>query len=71
MGTGHPPREAAAEDGPGADDTVGAHPVYGSAGWLAVVNPGPRTDVALRDLLRTAHRLARARYGRRNGPAAG
>ncbi|MGW3405936.1 DUF6194 family protein, partial [Streptomyces zhihengii] len=31
-----------------ADDTVTAHPVYGAAGWLAVVNPGPRTRTATR-----------------------
>ncbi|MEV7868431.1 DUF6194 family protein [Streptomyces sp. NPDC088124] len=50
---------------PSATDTVMAHPVYGPAGWLAVVNPGPRTATALRDLLTTAHRLARARHERR------
>lgn len=62
--TGHAPREPA-EAGPGTDDTVIAHPVYGALGWLAVVNPGPRTETVTRDLLRTAHRLARARHERR------
>ncbi|KPH99524.1 hypothetical protein OV450_5237 [Actinobacteria bacterium OV450] len=52
---------------PAADDTVTAHPVYGSLGWLAVVNPGLRTDGTLRELLRQAHDLARARYERRTG----
>ena len=42
-----------------------AHPVYGSLAWLAVVNPGSRTDAATRELLRTAHGLARSRYQRR------
>ncbi|GGT01515.1 hypothetical protein GCM10010156_69300 [Planobispora rosea] len=51
--------------GSGSDDTVIAHPVYGTVGWLAVVNPGPRTGEATRELLRTAHGLARARYERR------
>ncbi len=55
--TAHPPGET--------DDTVIAHPVYGTLGWLAVVNPGPKTTTALRELLRTAHGLARARYERR------
>ncbi|WNI20523.1 DUF6194 family protein [Streptomyces sp. ITFR-16] len=67
--TGHEPREPAEGD-PGATDTVMAHPVYGSAGWLAVVNPGPRTDATVRELLRTAHRLARARHERRADSAA-
>ncbi|MEU0132528.1 DUF6194 family protein [Streptomyces sp. NPDC006296] len=54
----------------GATDTVIAHPVYGAAAWLAVVNPGPRTDTAVRLLLREAHRLARARHERRAGAVA-
>lgn len=47
-----------------APDTVLVHPVYGSAGWLAVVDPGPRTRDAIRDLLRDAHGRARTRYDR-------
>ncbi|WP_253799790.1 DUF6194 family protein [Kitasatospora paracochleata] len=62
--TGHGPLD------PGAEDAVIAHPVYGALGWLAVVNPGPRTDTAVRELLRTAHRLARARHERRAAPGA-
>jgi hypothetical protein len=46
-------------------DVVIPHPVYGCLGWLAVVDPGPRTEDALRDLLRTAHARARARHDRR------
>lgn len=68
--TGHEPREPADGD-PGVIDAVIAHPVYGSAGWLAVVNPGRRTDAPVRELLRDAHRLARARHERRRGSTAG
>lgn len=46
-------------------DVLFAHPVYGRLGWLAVVNPGPLTTDAVRDLLRSAHRRAAARYERR------
>ncbi|MFF5722433.1 DUF6194 family protein [[Kitasatospora] papulosa] len=65
--TGHAPGEPAADVVPGVTDAVIAHPVHGSAGWLAVVNPGPRGDAAIRLLLREAHRLARARHERRAG----
>ncbi|MFI8276768.1 DUF6194 family protein [Streptomyces sp. NPDC085929] len=37
--------------------------------WLAVVNPGRRTQAALRELLCHAHHLARARHERRTGAA--
>ncbi|MFJ3788829.1 DUF6194 family protein [Kitasatospora sp. NPDC090091] len=64
--TGHAPGDpAAVAVDPGEADTLIAHPVYGAAGWLAVVNPGPRTGAATRDLLDEAHRLARSRYQRR------
>ncbi|WP_407554444.1 DUF6194 family protein [Streptomyces sp. Pv4-95] len=66
--TGHAPRDPAPDDDPGITDAVMAHPVYGAVGWLAVVNPGPRTGAAVRELLRTAHRLARSRHERRKGP---
>lgn len=63
---GHEPRNAgAAAASPGREDTLIAHPVYGSLGWLAVVNPGPASEDAVRDLLRKAHELARGRYERR------
>lgn len=48
----------------GTDDTVLPHPLYGSAGWLAVVNPGVHTEQVTRDLLRAAHDRARAHYER-------
>ncbi|MFE5891068.1 DUF6194 family protein [Streptomyces sp. NPDC056462] len=64
--TGHEPREpATGEVDPSAADTVIAHPVHGTLGWLAVVNPGPRTAAATRELLRAAHHLARSRHERR------
>ncbi|MFE9725234.1 DUF6194 family protein [Streptomyces sp. NPDC005794] len=69
--TGHAPRESAPDDDPGVTDTVMAHPVHGPAGWLAVVNPGRRTDEAVRRLLREAHHLARARHERRTDSARG
>jgi len=47
---------------PDTADVVFPHPVYGSLGWLSVVNPGPNTATAIQDLLRTAHHLARARH---------
>mgnify|MGYP000023546704 FL=1 len=65
---GHEARGAApAGVDPAAADTVFAHPVYGAGGWLAVVDPGPRTDAVVRDLLRAAHRRAGARHRRRAG----
>ncbi|MCE7004050.1 DUF6194 family protein [Kibdelosporangium philippinense] len=64
--TGHAPRDlVGVEAGPSDDDTVIAHPVYGTVGWLAVVNPGPRADGATRQLLSAAYGLARSRYERR------
>jgi hypothetical protein len=68
--TGHEPREPTTtetppETDPSREDVVIAHPVYGSLGWLAVVNPGPHAATALGELLRSAHQRARARYERR------
>ena len=66
--TGRDPREPAVEAvDASTPDVVFAHPVYGDLGWLAVVDPGPCTTQAVRDLLRAAHALARARYERRAG----
>ena len=64
--TGHSPRDSAEyTNDPSASDVVIAHPVYGSLGWLGIKNPGERTDETLRELLHTAHQLARSRYERR------
>ena len=51
---------------PSALDRLFSHPVYGSMGWLAVLNPGPRTAETTRGLLRHAYEAARARYERRH-----
>ena len=65
---GHGPREPApGAPGPSATDTLMAHPAYGELGWVCVVDPGPRTEATVRDLLRDAHARARARYERRAG----
>ncbi|MFE1318253.1 DUF6194 family protein [Kitasatospora phosalacinea] len=71
--TGHDPASGRATvtapgTAPGTDDAVIAHPVYGAAGWLAVVNPAGRTAEDVRELLCTAHQLARTRYERRARP---
>ena len=47
-------------------DTVMPHPVYGSLGWVAVVNPGTRTMALVLDLLRAAHEDQRRRITRRS-----
>jgi hypothetical protein len=66
--TGHAPKEPSPSHvDPSVPDTLFAHPVYGSLGWLAVVNPGPRTEATVQELLRTAHRLASARHQRSAG----
>jgi hypothetical protein len=62
---GHDPREPTGEVDYTAVDVVMPHPVYGEVGWLSVVNPGPATDDAVRDLLRRAYELARGRAERR------
>jgi hypothetical protein len=64
--TGHAPREPDVDVDPSVADAVIAHPVYGSVGWLAVVNPGERTGGTTRELLSKAHYLARSRYERRS-----
>ncbi len=67
--TGGGPRDAVEEDvDVRATDVVMAHPVYAGLGWLAVVDPGPRTREALLGLLRSAHDAAAARFRRRVDP---
>ncbi|MBF6059208.1 hypothetical protein IU500_04245 [Nocardia terpenica] len=66
--TGHTPRETSDHPVDASQlDTVLPHPVYATAGWLAVVAPGPRTEAAITELLRTAHDRARTRYTRHAG----
>ncbi|WP_063049598.1 DUF6194 family protein [Nocardia arthritidis] len=65
--TGHTPREPSPHD-PSTTDTIIPHPVYGSAAWLAVINPGTQTAEPTRELLCTAYDLARSRHNRRATP---
>jgi hypothetical protein len=51
---------------PAASDVVLPHPVYGTAGWVSVVNPGARTADTVLRLLRDAHDAARIRFERRH-----
>ncbi|WP_424883159.1 DUF6194 family protein [Streptomyces sp. SLBN-8D4] len=50
---------------PATADVVLPHPVYGSLGWICVVNPGERTTGTVVRLLREAHEAARVRAARR------
>ncbi|GAB11387.1 hypothetical protein GOARA_068_00460 [Gordonia araii NBRC 100433] len=64
---GHTPRESDAESVDfAATDTFFPHPVYGAAGWVAVVNPGPRTTARALAVLREAHDADRCRTERRS-----
>ena len=66
--SGRGPRDPTSGDvDPAAVDVIFPHPVYGSLGWLSVVNPGPETTGPLCDLLRSAHQAARRRRERRAG----
>lgn len=56
---------AAADADPADPDAFAPHPVHGDAGWISVVNPGPRTADAVLRLLEEAHEAARARTERR------
>ncbi|WP_415971621.1 DUF6194 family protein [Rhodococcus sp. 077-4] len=62
---GLPPREAAHATQADADDVMAAHPHYGTAGWLSVVNPSSQTETQLKDLLESAFEVAKSRYERR------
>lgn len=57
--------EADAE--PADADVLVRHPLYGSAGWVSVVNPAERTSAQVLALLAQAHDDARARTLRRAG----
>jgi hypothetical protein len=57
--------EESADEGFAQADVVLPHPMYGSLGWVAVVNPAERTTEIVLELLRRAHRAARARAERR------
>lgn len=47
-------------------DRVLPHPVYGSLGWVGIIQPAERTAEELKDLLTTAHADAARRWGRRH-----
>ena len=51
---------------PAASDVFVPHPLYASAGWVAVVNPGEQTSRSLIELLRLAHAAAHRRAERRS-----
>jgi hypothetical protein len=70
--TGRTPSEISDEEVDYArDDTVLPHPVYGTAGWLSVTNPGPHAGAAMYDLLHLAHARARTRHERNETRAQG
>ncbi|WP_268776896.1 DUF6194 family protein [Microbacterium paraoxydans] len=50
---------------PTAVDVFRPHPLYGTAGWVCVIDPAEATEGAVLALLREAHEAARARTGRR------
>ena len=63
--TGEEPRTLAQPRDYAAADVFFPHPVYGSLGWVSVVNPGEQTTDAVLHLLHDAHDAARARAERR------
>lgn len=62
---GVPPREAAHAPQADTDDVLAAHPQYGAASWLSVVNPSSQTETRVRELLDAAYHGAKSRYERR------
>lgn len=54
-----------------AVDVLLPHPVYRAQGWVAIVNPGPRTAEVALSLLREAHAAAQRRAQRRRGDSVG
>lgn len=63
--TGEEPRQLAHDRDFAAADRIQPHPVYGSLGWVAIVNPGERTMDTAIELLVEAHAAARRRFERR------
>jgi hypothetical protein len=64
--TGEEPRDLSRPRDHAAADRVMPHPVYGSLGWICVVNPGEKTTDTVVELLRSAHDAARLRFTRRH-----
>lgn len=54
-----------ADPDPLAVDVFRRHPLYGTSGWVCVVDPADRTADAVLSLLREAHDAARSRAARR------
>jgi hypothetical protein len=52
-----------------ASDVFVSHPLYGTAGWVSVVNPSVSTSEQTISLLHDAHEAARARASRRSRTA--
>lgn len=46
-------------------DRVLPHPTYGELGWVAIIQPGARTEGALTSLIGEAHAAAKRRWERR------
>jgi hypothetical protein len=64
--TGETPRDFSAARDFSETDVIMPHPVYGSLGWIAVVNPADRTTTTVVELLRSAHEDERRRVQRRS-----
>ncbi|MGV8874139.1 MAG: DUF6194 family protein [Rhodococcus sp. (in: high G+C Gram-positive bacteria)] len=62
--TGVPPRDASQAAQADTDDALAAHPHYGTAGWLSVVNPSVQTESHVAELLESAYGVAKSRYER-------
>ncbi|MCX6489935.1 MAG: DUF6194 family protein [Rhodococcus sp.] len=60
------PREADRAPRADADDTLAAHPQYGTVGWISVVNPASGTQPHVEELLRSAYETAKTRFERRH-----
>ncbi|WP_347124013.1 DUF6194 family protein [Microbacterium sp. SY138] len=54
-----------ADADPTEADVFHRHPLYGTSGWVCVINPAERTADAVLTLLREAHEAARSRIERR------
>ncbi|QYM64283.1 DUF6194 family protein [Microbacterium sp. Se5.02b] len=57
------------EPEPTAVDAFRRHPLYGTSGWVCVIDPAERTGAVVLSLLRDAHAAARARTQRREDRA--
>lgn len=65
--TGHDPAEVDDSDVDfGAEDVFNPHPLYGTYGWVCVVNPGIRTLDRALEALCGAHQADRRRVERRH-----